>query len=137
MMPTSRRAPWTCTFAPCAASSETTVSRRWWGWATGTAPRTPGREAKGERRKGNGEHAPVLSMTLRTRFTLLLAGLAAVTAVVLVLLVDDTIHRAVEDRVTERISEEMALVADDLSRVSGADADAFLRRTASELACRM
>jgi two-component system phosphate regulon sensor histidine kinase PhoR len=76
-------------------------------------------------------------MTLRTRFTLMLAGLAAVTALVLTVFLDDTIHRAVEDRVTERISQEMAHVADDLGRVPAADADLFLRRAARDLGCRI
>ena len=76
-------------------------------------------------------------MTLRTRFTLLLAGLAAVTAVILILFLDDTIRRAVEDRVTERISQEMAHVADDLALLRNADPDAYVRRASRDLGCRI
>src|ERR1700720_2570422 len=76
-------------------------------------------------------------MRLRSLFTVLFGVLAAATAVSLVVVMDATLRRAVEDRVTERIEREIDHVAEDM-RDSPADRrDAFFRRSARELACRI
>src|SRR6266851_5842180 len=76
-------------------------------------------------------------MRLRSLFTVLFAGLAAAAALSLIAVVDATLRRAVEDRVTERIVREMDHLAQDMRSVPPDLLDAFLRRSAEELACRI
>jgi two-component system phosphate regulon sensor histidine kinase PhoR len=76
-------------------------------------------------------------MTLAARLRLLLAGLAAVTALLLILFFNATLDRVVEDRIAERISLEMGHLARDLASVPAQNVDAFLRTTARDLACRI
>ena len=78
-------------------------------------------------------------MRLGSRFTFLLAGLSLAAIVVLVVVSDDTIARAAEERVTERFRRELDHLADDLSRAAVPDAerDPFLRRAAAALQCRI
>jgi two-component system phosphate regulon sensor histidine kinase PhoR len=78
-------------------------------------------------------------MRLRARFTVLFAVLAAIAGVFLVLVADATLRRAVQDRVAERFRRELEHLAGDLERSAlDADAlDAFLRKTAGDLECRI
>jgi two-component system, OmpR family, phosphate regulon sensor histidine kinase PhoR len=79
-------------------------------------------------------------MRLRSRFTVLFAVLSAVTALFLIVVLDGTLRRAVEDRVTERIEREIDHLTDDLQRAAGGttkELDAFLRKAARDLACRI
>jgi two-component system, OmpR family, phosphate regulon sensor histidine kinase PhoR len=78
-------------------------------------------------------------MRLGSRFTFLLAGLSLAAVVVLVVVSDGTIGRAAEERVTERFRRELDHLADDLSvpSLAGAERDAFLRRAAAALQCRI
>jgi two-component system, OmpR family, phosphate regulon sensor histidine kinase PhoR len=78
-------------------------------------------------------------MRLGSRFTFLLAGLSLAAVVFLVVVSDGTIARAAEERVTERFRRELDHLADDLSRaeVPDAERDAFLRRAAAALQCRI
>jgi two-component system phosphate regulon sensor histidine kinase PhoR len=74
---------------------------------------------------------------LRSLFTILFAVLAAGAALALMLLMDATLRRAVEDRVSERIEREIDHVAEDMNGVSPDRLDGLLRRSARELACRI
>jgi two-component system phosphate regulon sensor histidine kinase PhoR len=76
---------------------------------------------------------------LRARFTALFAVLAAAAVVVLVIVSDATVRRAVEDRVSDRFRRELAHLADDLARgLPGSETpDAFLRGAAADLECRI
>jgi len=78
-------------------------------------------------------------MRLRSRFTFLFAGLALAAVVFLVFVSDATIGRAAQDRVTERFRRELDHLADDLSHnpTPESERDAFLRRAASALECRI
>ena len=76
-------------------------------------------------------------MRLRSLFTVLFAGLAAAAALSLIAVTDATISRAVEDRITERIVREIDHLAQDVRGVPPDLLDAFLRRSARELACRI
>ena len=78
-------------------------------------------------------------MRLRARFTALFAVLAAAAVVVLVLVSDATLRRSVEDRVSDRFRRELVHLSDDLARgLPGAETrDAFLRRAAADLECRI
>ena len=78
-------------------------------------------------------------MRLRARFTALFAILAALAVVVLVFVSDATVRQSVEDRVSDRFRRELAHLADDLANgVPGAEPrDAFLRRAAADLECRI
>src|SRR5260221_4438823 len=76
-------------------------------------------------------------MRLRSLFTALFGVLAAATAVALILVMDATLRRAVEDRVTERIEREIDHVAEDMRALPAETRDAFFRRSARELACRI
>ena len=78
-------------------------------------------------------------MRLRSRFTALFAVLAGATVVFLVVVSDATLRWAVEDRVTERFRRELDHLADDLARgvVPENERDAFLRKAAGELECRV
>ena len=76
-------------------------------------------------------------MRLRSLFTVLFGVLAAATAVLLVVLMDANLRRAVEDRVTERIEREIDHVAEDMREFPAEKRDAFFRRSARELACRI
>jgi two-component system phosphate regulon sensor histidine kinase PhoR len=76
-------------------------------------------------------------MRLRARLNALFAVLAVSTAILLILMLDGMLRRAVEDRVLERIDREIAHAAEDIKRVAGPDEDAYLRRTAQELATRI
>jgi two-component system, OmpR family, phosphate regulon sensor histidine kinase PhoR len=76
-------------------------------------------------------------MRLRSLFTVLFGVLAAATAFSLVLVVDATLRRAVEDRVTERIEREIDHVAQDMRGIAPESLDAFFRRSARELGSRI
>jgi len=78
-------------------------------------------------------------MRLRSRFTALFAVLAVAAVAFLVVVSDATLARAVEDRVTERFTRELEHLADDLSRgaLPAGDRDAFLRKAAAQLGCRV
>ena len=76
-------------------------------------------------------------MRLRSLFTALFAGLAAAAALFLIAVMDATLRRAVEDRVTERLVREIDHLAEDMQSVPAGLLDAFLRRSAGELACRI
>ncbi len=76
-------------------------------------------------------------MRLRSLFTVLFGVLAAATAFSLILVMDATLRRAVEDRVTERIEREIDHVAEDMRGIAPESLDAFFRRSARELGCRI
>ena len=78
-------------------------------------------------------------MRLRARFTALFAVLSAAAVVFLVVVSDATLGRAVEDRVSERFGRELDHLADDLTRggIAEGERDAFLRRAAARLECRV
>jgi two-component system phosphate regulon sensor histidine kinase PhoR len=78
-------------------------------------------------------------MRLRARFTALFAVLAAVAVVFLILVSDATVGRAVAERVADRFRRELDHLADDLAKgLPGAETtDAFLRRAAGDLECRI
>jgi two-component system phosphate regulon sensor histidine kinase PhoR len=76
-------------------------------------------------------------MKLRSLFTVLFAILAAGIAVALIFVLDATLRRAVEDRVSDRIAREMDHLEKDLDGVPVDRLDLFLRRSARELACRI
>ncbi|HEX4441224.1 MAG TPA: ATP-binding protein [Thermoanaerobaculia bacterium] len=77
-------------------------------------------------------------MRLSSRFTSLFAVLALAAIVVLVAVSDATIGHAAEERVTERFRRELDHLADDLGGMVPPDTrDAFLRRAATSLACRI
>jgi two-component system phosphate regulon sensor histidine kinase PhoR len=78
-------------------------------------------------------------LRLRSRFTVLFAVLAAAATVFLVIFSDATVRRTVEDRVAERFRRELEHLSADLEQDAlGAEArDAFLRRAAAALECRI
>jgi two-component system phosphate regulon sensor histidine kinase PhoR len=76
-------------------------------------------------------------MKLRARFTALFAILAAATVVVLVVVSDTVVARAVSDRVTERFGRELEHLSGDLPRVPPEARPDFLRATARQLDCRV
>ncbi len=78
-------------------------------------------------------------MRLRARFTALFAILSGLAIVFLVLVSDATVRRSVEDRVSDRFRRELDHLAADLANdVPGAEGrDAFLRRAAAALDCRI
>jgi len=78
-------------------------------------------------------------MRLRSRFTVLFAVLAVAAVCFLVWVSDATLSRAVEERVTDRFTRDLAHLADDLVRggMSAEDRDAFLRKAAAQLECRV
>jgi two-component system phosphate regulon sensor histidine kinase PhoR len=76
-------------------------------------------------------------MRLRSLFTVLFGVLAAATALSLIFVLDATLSRAVEDRVSERILRDIDHIAQDMRGVAPESLDAFLRRSAGELGCRI
>ena len=76
-------------------------------------------------------------MRLRSLFTILFATLAAAAALILIVVVDATLRRAVEDRVRDRIEREIDHLSEDMVSLSRESLDAFLRRSARELVCRI
>jgi two-component system phosphate regulon sensor histidine kinase PhoR len=76
---------------------------------------------------------------LGSRFTTLFGVLSVAAAVLLILVFDETLRRAVEDRVVERVERERDHIAEDLARLSARPdgVDAFLRKTAKDLDCRI
>jgi two-component system phosphate regulon sensor histidine kinase PhoR len=76
-------------------------------------------------------------MRLRSLFTVLFGVLAAAAAFSLILVMDATLRRAVEDRVTERIEREIDHVEQDMRGIAPENLDAFFRRSARELGCRI
>src|SRR6266542_6921252 len=76
-------------------------------------------------------------MRLRSLFTVLFGVLAAATAFSLILVMDATLRRALEDRVTERIEREIDHVAQDMRGIVPKSLDAFFRRSARELGWRI
>ena len=76
-------------------------------------------------------------MRLRSLFTVLFGFLAAAAAVSLIVVMDATLRRAVEDRVTARIEREIDHLAQDMGESPLERRDAFFRRSARELACRI
>jgi len=76
-------------------------------------------------------------MKLRSLFIVLFAILAVGTAVALNFVLDSTLRRAVEDRVSERIFREMDHLQQDMAAIPADALDGFLRRSARELVCRI
>jgi len=78
-------------------------------------------------------------MRLRARFTVLFAVLSAAAVIFLMIVSDATVRRTVEDRVGERFRRDLAHLSDDLARgAPGSETrDAFLRRAAASLDCRV
>ncbi len=78
-------------------------------------------------------------MRLHSRFTALFAVLAGAAVLFLVVVSDATLRRAVEDRVTDRFTRDLEHLAGDLAggSVPAEARDAFLRRAASQLDCRV
>jgi two-component system phosphate regulon sensor histidine kinase PhoR len=78
-------------------------------------------------------------MRLGSRFTTLFGVLSAAAAVLLILVFDATLRRAVEERVVERIERERDHLAGEVDRFAGRpqELDAFLRKAARELECRI
>ena len=78
-------------------------------------------------------------MRLRSRFTTLFGVLSAAAAVLLIVVFDETLRRAVEDRVVERVERERDHLAGDVVPLAGdaAALDAFLRKAARDLDCRI
>jgi len=78
-------------------------------------------------------------MRLRARFTALFAVLAAAAVILLVLVSDATVGRALEDRVSDRFRRELDHLANDLATgLPGSESrDAFLRSAAAALECRI
>jgi two-component system phosphate regulon sensor histidine kinase PhoR len=76
-------------------------------------------------------------MRLRSRFLLLFGVLACAAAIFLAAVLDSTLRRAVEDRVAERIEREIDHVENDLKGITPGERDAYLRRSARELSCRV
>ena len=78
-------------------------------------------------------------MRLRSRFTALFAVLAVAAVAFLVVVSDATLARAVEERGTERFPRALEPLDDDLSRgaVPAEGRDAFLRKSAAQLGCRV
>ena len=76
-------------------------------------------------------------MKLRARFTALFAILAGATIVVLVLVSDAVVGRAVSERVTERFGRELEHLAGDLARVPPEARAEFLRGAGRQLECRV
>jgi two-component system phosphate regulon sensor histidine kinase PhoR len=78
-------------------------------------------------------------MRLRSRFTLLFGVLAAGAAVFLMLLLDRTVRRLLEDRARERVRLEAQHLVRDVDRmpVPPAELDAFLREAARDLSARV
>jgi two-component system phosphate regulon sensor histidine kinase PhoR len=75
---------------------------------------------------------------LRTRLTLFFALLATAGAALLTGVFDRAIRRVVDERAAERLSLELEHLAGDLEHVRDeAERDAFLRRAAVELGCRI
>src|SRR5260370_27155183 len=76
-------------------------------------------------------------MKLRSVFSVLFGILAIGRAAALIFVLDSTLRRAVEDRVSERISREMDHLQQDLAAIPADGLDGFLRRSARELVCRI
>ncbi|HEY3204217.1 MAG TPA: ATP-binding protein [Thermoanaerobaculia bacterium] len=78
-------------------------------------------------------------MRLRSRFTFLFAILSAAAVLLLMRVSDATLRRAVEGRVSDRVTRELEQLSDDLGRMSldAAARDAFLRQAARNLQCRI
>ena len=78
-------------------------------------------------------------MRLGSRFTLLFAALSAASAILLIVVLDATLRRFVDERIADRVSHERDFLADQLPRFTGRpdELDAFLRRSAALLSCRI
>jgi two-component system, OmpR family, phosphate regulon sensor histidine kinase PhoR len=79
-------------------------------------------------------------LPLSSRFTVLFAILAAAAAWLLIAVSDATIRRSVEERAADRIEREVELLSGEIAArpAEGASArDAFLRRAARDLECRI
>jgi len=78
-------------------------------------------------------------MRLGSRFTTLFGVLSAAAAVLLILVFDETLRRAVEDRVVARFERERDYLAEELDRFPARpeELDASLRRAAKVLECRI
>jgi two-component system phosphate regulon sensor histidine kinase PhoR len=78
-------------------------------------------------------------MRLGSRFTALFAVLSAAVAVLLVVVLDATLRRAVDERVMDRVEHERDHLAGELDRFAGQPEalDAFLRRAAKDFDCRI
>jgi two-component system phosphate regulon sensor histidine kinase PhoR len=75
---------------------------------------------------------------VQNRLTLFFALLAAAGAALLIGVFDRAIRRVVDERAAERLSLELEHLAGDLEHVRDeAERDAFLRRAAVDLACRI
>lgn len=79
-------------------------------------------------------------MRLPSRFVLLFGVLSTAAALALVLLLEGTVRRAVEERVTERLEQERDHLADDVSGLGAPGEtrlDAILRAAATRLSLRI
>jgi len=78
-------------------------------------------------------------MKFHTRFALLFAVLAAAAAYFLTATFDRTLKRVVEERVSDRLRQELEHLSDDLARGKEAPGprDEFLRRAAADLSSRI
>lgn len=77
-------------------------------------------------------------MKLQARWTLFFGLLAAAAAALLLLVFDRSLRRVVDERAAERLSLELTHLAGDLSRLRDeAGREAFLRRAAADLRCRI
>ena len=79
-------------------------------------------------------------MRVPSRFVLLYGVLSAVAALALIFMVEGTVRRAVEERVTERLDQERDHLADDVTRWGGlgeSELDTALRGAATRLSLRI
>jgi len=78
-------------------------------------------------------------MRLGSRFTALFGVLSAAAAILLVVVLDATLRRAVDERVMDRVEHERDHLAGELDRFAAQPEalDAFLRRAAKDFDCRV
>jgi len=78
-------------------------------------------------------------MRLGSRFATLFGVLSAAAAVLLVVVLDATLRRAVDERVMDRVEHERDHLAGEVDRFAGQPdtLDAFLRRAAKDFDCRI
>lgn len=77
-------------------------------------------------------------MRLQARWTLFFGLLAAVGGALLIAVFDRSLRRVVDERAAERLSLELNHLSGDLGRLPDeAEREAFLRRAATDLSCRI
>ena len=77
-------------------------------------------------------------MRLQARWTLFFGLLAAVGGALLIAVFDLSLRRVVDERAAERLSLELNHMSGDLGRLPDeAEREAFLRRAAADLSCRI